>query len=1237
MKRILTVATMFLSVAINAQFSNLFIEKITTEHGLSTDNITSIACDRYGFMWFATEFGLCSWDGYEVEVFKAPLNVNFTTINVLQLEADDEDNIWLIDGKGKLGVFNVFDRRFHDFSYKASSEVKLRNISRILYLSSNNKMLIADKGSRALYYFNYKNDSIKKITDFRANVYKMVVYEDKSVLIAADHGRGLDILDSNFVLTRKLLYPDNPLDRLNWVRSVTSDSDGKLWIGSWGKGVVRVNNWGNDYAPPNITVLNKEIPEFIRYMHTDFEGNIWIGTPLGIRIIPDVEINRDKPAVTAICNGANQKDNLNSSVINDIFQDPQGLIWIATRSGGINLIDFNKQKFTPYDQSHFTNMQTSIVHSIVQINPAELLLGVRGDGFSRFNLHTRKNTPYLEDDVFKHLLSGYKKNRKINTVNQFFPFELNGKSYIAFIARYKGVIIAEFTTGYTELLDEVRISNKYFREPFSAEMITPGNLLIGNKLGLTFIGVMDSTKSACDNNNLLRTHLSGKINFSNKNVKSIYCKNSNKVLLGTDAEIMELNDFEIYPDSVSFKTRQILVDTNIQLLSVLAMMEDSKHTLWVGTHGYGLYKKTQSKFEQVSSNMGFAGDIVYSIVEDEFHTLWISTNNGLFSLNLNDETARFKAYTTSDGLQGKVFHHNSYFKNETGQLFFGGYNGFNAFDPVNVRDNNKAPFHKITTIRIFNRSYEEGSKLIWVDTLSSSETLKLTHKDHAIRVRFTSAAYSNSNKNKFAYRLDNFNTDTNKWNVVTPQSRYAYYNNLVPGSYTFKVKSSNCDGVWNNKPATLELRVLPPWWKTLVFKFSLLLIVIIFVVSFYIIRVGQIQRQKRILEIKVQERTREIQQANMELKEQKEEILTQNEEIQQQAEELETQRDALYEQNEQIVNKNKEISKAYQRIEMLSEFGQKLTTALNLESINSMLYNYVGNILDINAFGIGIYLPEEEHILFPSFYEKGRDTRKELKDVSEKTGLTAWCFIEQKSVLINNVVDEIADYLPGEQIPTNSKTALSRIHLPLTVNDKRIGIFIVNSNKANAYAKDDFNNLQTLASYIAIALDNAKAYEQIHAKNLAINESINYAQSIQSAFMPTKQVLDKFFDCFVMFKPKDIVSGDFYWFSPIERDPGKPLKAFMCVADCTGHGVPGALVSMVGNNLLDKYINEKKIENPAQVLEMINVGFQLALQQDQTRNNDGMDMVLVLLEEDSSFEFEVSSPRLDKSESSTKN
>jgi len=157
---------------------------------------------------------------------------------------------------------------------------------------------------------------------------------------------------------------------------------------------------------------------------------------------------------------------------------------------------------------------------------------------------------------------------------------------------------------------------------------------------------------------------------------------------------------------------------------------------------------------------------------------------------------------------------------------------------------------------------------------------------------------------------------------------------------------------------------------------------------------------------------------------------------------------------------------------------------------------------------------------------------------------------------------------------------------------------------SNAYSDRDFVNLQTLGNYIAIALDNANAYRQLDIQNQKITGSINYAQTIQRAILPVTYYL---FDSFVLYRPKDVVSGDFYWFVTVSSRG----QNFAAVVDCTGHGVPGAFMSMIGYSLLNELVLQRGIYEPAEILEQLDKGVKRRLHQETTENDDGMDVALV--------------------------
>ncbi len=227
-------------------------------------------------------------------------------------------------------------------------------------------------------------------------------------------------------------------------------------------------------------------------------------------------------------------------------------------------------------------------------------------------------------------------------------------------------------------------------------------------------------------------------------------------------------------------------------------------------------------------------------------------------------------------------------------------------------------------------------------------------------------------------------------------------------------------------------------------------------------------------------------------------------------------------------------------------------------------------------------------------------------------------------IFINNLAD-VYDVFSISTETNRGETPSSLIYLPLMVEERKVGVITVQSFKDNAYKQADVTLLRTLGSYISIALDNSTAYgqvtnanEQIQEKNQQITDSLRYALTIQEAILPTENWLTNHFDShFVLYKPKDIVSGDFYW--------GYHTADYniLAVIDCTGHGVPGAFMSMIGNSLLNQAIKELEMQSPAKILGFIDEHIKDVFSKGGTETTEGMDICLCRFEKATSGETKV--------------
>ncbi|MBI3135248.1 MAG: GAF domain-containing protein [Bacteroidetes bacterium] len=338
---------------------------------------------------------------------------------------------------------------------------------------------------------------------------------------------------------------------------------------------------------------------------------------------------------------------------------------------------------------------------------------------------------------------------------------------------------------------------------------------------------------------------------------------------------------------------------------------------------------------------------------------------------------------------------------------------------------------------------------------------------------------------------------------------------------------------------------------------------------------------------------------------------------------------SLYENmEERVVERTQEIDKAYQNTKLIGQISRDIAEALSIEKIISKVYDNINTLMDATCFGIGIYDPVAESIKMPGFIENG-ESMEDFEYKIQDDRLATWCFNNRKEIFISNYFNEYSKYIKGMLKPVSGKDSASIIYLPLWLKDRVVGLITVQSYEKEAYTEYHMDILRGLATTIAAAIENAKLYESledkvkertaevvkqkeiIEEKNKNITDSIIYAKRIQDATLPAKELVRNYLhDSFVLFKPKDIVSGDFYWIERVED------TILFAVVDCTGHGVPGAFLSLIGHNSLNQIVNELKIYQPNKILEELNRIVSKTLHNNNTGTTsikDGMDMAICSL------------------------
>lgn len=354
----------------------------------------------------------------------------------------------------------------------------------------------------------------------------------------------------------------------------------------------------------------------------------------------------------------------------------------------------------------------------------------------------------------------------------------------------------------------------------------------------------------------------------------------------------------------------------------------------------------------------------------------------------------------------------------------------------------------------------------------------------------------------------------------------------------------------------------------------------------------------------------------------------------------------VHEKTDQVLAQKEQLAQAYRNLRVLSKIGQDITSHLNIEDILIAMYQKINELMNVNVLAIGMY-DQDNNIL--DFLGKEGEVFSQGKDSIEVNNtLSVWCYQNQETVLINDIEKDLSKYIASAKLPKTQKKSQSLIYVPLTNKKKKIGVFTAQTYLKNHYTPYHLTIAKSLGIYLSIALDNVKVYKKLDKKNKRLEfhkaeieaqkteieankavledtlkvvqkqtdkilSSIEYASVMQSTIFPTDYEMKEVFqDFFQVFRPKDVVSGDFCWLADLQDN--EKFYAFFALADCTGHGVPGAFMSMMSHTILNQIIMEDKIVDPAEILMKLHKNVQRALRQTASDNQDGLDIGLVRIE-----------------------
>lgn len=757
---------------------------LTMEEGLRSNTVRSLLQDRDGFIFMGTDNGLCRYDSHEITYYYNPLRGSDPFVSTLHAFGNG-----LLVGTSRGLCY--FDTRTEQFS--AFLTCIKTTVNQVVDDRDGNLWICTQR--QGVFRYNKRTHSFRQYSfsqnggDIRA----LCVGIDNQVWVYTTKGRPwLYRLNKASQRFEQVGAKGASVD--GGGMSILQDGDGTLWLGSWSHGLFRMDADGTLKQVINPTLTGAGL--HIHSLLYNSPHTLFIGCDDGL-LRYDIATNRwSRYPESAQSHDVSNDDRFVYTVI----RDREGGQWYGTFYGGVKYVSPVSHRFVSFSAAE--GQRGNVVGHFCEDGMGHVWIGSDDGGLSCYSLS-------------QHAMASFPAQQRLSTLN---VHALWAEGNALWIGTYSdGILRVDITSGSVTAVGgegEHAVKSCYALMRDSRHRLWAGTM--------EDIRLYDETthhfRPMCHTGVLV-------LDVDEDRNGNLWFSTQGAGLYRLDART---GHFHHYMPS---RAEGSLPSSQVNSIDI-----DERGQLWIATsNGLCCYDARSDRFRRV--NIAAPSQEVNSVVCDGY-TLWLGTTMGLVRYIPGEPTRIFNRY---DGLASNQFQANAALKASDGSLFFGTVKGFSTFSPYTIQLNRVVPRVFITALTVLNQPQRVGSKLL-PEALGDIRQLDLGYKDNMFTLTFSALSYCAPEKNRFAYRLDGFD---NNW-IEAGNRHTATYTNLPAGTYTFRVKATNNDGIWSREEARLVIVVHPPFWWSLPAKLFYLAVLLLLIYYYTQLRLRRAERRHQL-------------------------------------------------------------------------------------------------------------------------------------------------------------------------------------------------------------------------------------------------------------------------------------------------------------------------------------------------------------------------------------------------------